>query len=549
MAIDWGVRALAMVMIMVGFVICAYAQVENPERVTIPAGPWRIAGKVVNAKTGAALASVRVTIAEVKNRQSVQSLITGAGGDFEFRVPAGKYSLQGDKRGFTGASYNQHEGFSTAIVTGSEYETETLVLRLAANAVLAGQVFDEFQEPVRNAEVSVYRENRLEGVSRIDLYRNGMTDDQGRYEFTPIDEGTYFVSVSTSPWYAVHAPPSNGGSDGGLPTQVDASLDVVYPVTYYGDATETEGALPIPVRGGDHLEADVHLSPAPSLRLLVHVPENGAQGIGINLLRSTFDREERTEQRLRYQMLDSGVMEISGVAAGHYSLQMFGARAKKTGEFTVESGGEVDMSSAAALSQVKMNVQIAGGQSSAPNMTIGLRDKKGRAQIANVDAAGEANFADVVPGSYDLVANSQTRAYSVTRLASEAGTVAGHTLNVPADAALQLTVTLAGGVAAVEGFAKRDGKTVAGAMIVLVPKNPEADRDRFRRDQSDLDGSFSLRDVIPGAYTVVAIDQGWELNWSEPAVIAQYLAKGQPVEVRDGATGTVQIEGAVEVQK
>ena len=31
----------------------------------------------------------------------------------------------------------------------------------------------------------------------------------------------------------------------------------------------------------------------------------------------------------------------------------------------------------------------------------------------------------------------------------------------------------------------------------------------IRRDQSDSDGSFALRDVVPGQYTVVAIQDGW----------------------------------------
>ncbi len=49
-------------------------------------------------------------------------------------------------------------------------------------------------------------------------------------------------------------------------------------------------------------------------------------------------------------------------------------------------------------------------------------------------------------------------------------------------------------------------------MIALVPRDPDADRELFRRDQSDLDGTFSLGNVIPGEYTVVAIENGWDLN-------------------------------------
>ena len=57
-------------------------------------------------------------------------------------------------------------------------------------------------------------------------------------------------------------------------------------------------------------------------------------------------------------------------------------------------------------------------------------------------------------------------------------------------------------------------------MVVLVPRDPEINRDLFRRDQSDLDGTFTLQNVVPGTYTVLAIDNGWDLDWSQPGVIA-----------------------------
>jgi len=53
----------------------------------------------------------------------------------------------------------------------------------------------------------------------------------------------------------------------------------------------------------------------------------------------------------------------------------------------------------------------------------------------------------------------------------------------------------------------------------------------FRRDQSDSDGSFTLPDIVPGMYTVVAIADGWELEWTNPEVLKPYLAGGVKVEV------------------
>jgi hypothetical protein len=68
-------------------------------------------------------------------------------------------------------------------------------------------------------------------------------------------------------------------------------------------------------------------------------------------------------------------------------------------------------------------------------------------------------------------------------------------------------------------------------MVVLVPAVPEADIELFRRDQSELDGSFVLPNVMPGKYTAVAIQDGWTLEWGKPEVLTRYLPKGVPVTV------------------
>ena len=200
------------------------------------------------------------------------------------------------------------------------------------------------------------------------------------------------------------------------------------------------------------------------------------------------------------------------------------------------------------MSKIKATVQIEGAASLPSQLQIGLRNSKGRIDAAEVDAKGEANFAEVIPGNYDVVAGSATNRYSVVRIASEAGTISGHALNVPPGASLTVSLSLVGGSVTVEGFAKRAGKGASGAMIVLVPKDPEANHDRFRRDQSDLDGSFSLPNVVPGSYTIIAIENGWDLDWSEPAVLAQYLAHGQTLEVGDRSPTPMRLASAVEVQ-
>src|ERR1700747_1962533 len=82
------------------------------------AGTFRIAGTVASRADGHALPNARVTLRNVKSPQKADSVITGDDGKFEFNgLAAGKYSITGARRGFIPASYDQHELFSTAIVT------------------------------------------------------------------------------------------------------------------------------------------------------------------------------------------------------------------------------------------------------------------------------------------------------------------------------------------------------------------------------------------------------------------------------------------------
>ena len=253
-------------------------------------GTYRIAGTVVSAISGAPLAEARVSIVDVKDEKKQRSMLTGEDGRFAFtQVPAGKYSLEASKRGFEAGAYDQHEEYATAIVTGAGLDTENLALRLQPSAVLSGRVLDEAGEPIRGASVTLYRQDHNLGISRILRIGNDQTDDLGGYEFASLAPGTYFVSASATPWYAIHSAQSNQG-DGSTESPADPSLDVAYQTTYYQDVTEPDAALPIPLKGGDHLDVPLHFAPVPALHLRFHTtgtPESGYQVP--NLLKPTLD--------------------------------------------------------------------------------------------------------------------------------------------------------------------------------------------------------------------------------------------------------------------
>jgi hypothetical protein len=170
------------------------------------------------------------------------------------------------------------------------------------------------------------------------------------------------------------------------------------------------------------------------------------------------------------------------------------------------------------------------------------------AGVQQVNTQGEVEFQQIPSGRYEVLSWGPPKPYSIAHISAEGAEVSGHSLVVAPGSSPEVSLTLVGGSVNVEGIAKHAGTPFAGAMVVLVPKYPETDRELFRRDQSDMDGTFSLRNVVPGSYTLLAIENGWDLEWSQAGVIAAYLSHGRTIEVGNQVGRTQNVSQAVEVQ-
>ncbi len=473
----------------------AAPQIASPQA-TIPGGGYRIAGTVVSKADAHPLGRARIFVRDALDQRKFQSVVTSDDGKFEFSgLPAGKYSLEGAKRGFISAGYEQHDQFSTAIVTGAGLDTESLVLRLAPDAVITGKILDEVGDPVRHAMVTLYYVDHSGGLDQI-------------HQFT-------------------------------------------YPMTYYPDVLEAESATPIPVRGGDRLQVDIHMNPVPALRLLFHLPGDGRNGfIYPQLQQPAFDGSASV-QTTGGRMVSPGLVEITGIPAGRYNVRIDGGGSglQMNGVDLSKDGEEIDTSSGEALSSVKVSVHVPSEPALPSRLMVGLRSgRRVIAALQPINPKGEAELERIAPGRYEVLVAGATKPYSIAHIASEGGEVSGHTLTVAAGSSPSLSLSLVGGSVEVQGTAKRAGKAFAGAMVVLVPKDPEIDHDLFRRDQSDLDGTFSLHGVIPGSYSLLAIENGWDLDWSKPGVIAAYRKQGRTIQVLDQMGRPMNVAEPIEVQ-
>ena len=517
---------------------------------------YGIAGTLTNSITGEAMAGATLTLHTEMPGETLQTAVTDADGRFQLNpVPAGKYALSASRRGYTTAYFDEHEEYSSAIVTGEGQDTEHIPFRLNPGAMIRGVVTDDAGEAVERARISLVRRTKNGGLGEHLVQSiSGVTDDTGLFEFWNLVPGTYFLAVNAEPWFALH--PSLAEQNqiaSNEQRQSVAALDVAYPVTYYGGVTDEAAATPISIASGERVEANVALHAVPAIHLTMRATERngGQQGIygGLMLRQRILGNQESANSfPPRPGPPGSETVEFVGVAPGRYSVWQ-GNPARVT-EIETTGSQEVDLSAGAPTFSVAINVRMADGTPppEALSLTLQSDDSRLRPITARSLAKPDVQFDSVPPGRWNVMAQGNGLWLSVISIQSGQGSAADSRITVT-DRRLSVTAVLAQGKTGLEGLATKNGKGEAGVMVVLVPRNPAANLAQFRRDQSDSDGSFLLRGVVPGRYTVVAIENGWDLDWARPEVIARYLQGGTPVTVAETAGASMRLTAPVVVQE
>jgi len=514
--------------------------------VPLAAGDYRIAGMVVNAVTGEPLRHATVAALTEADSHTVASVESDNEGRFALeQLPAAKYQLTASKRGFRTAFYDEHEDFNSAIVTGPGQDTERLTFGLVPGAVLRGVITGDGGDPVENARVMLFRKPNTHKLGdRITQVDSAITDDTGAYEIGNLAPGEYLVAVTGEPWYAVRR---NGGNRPG--DETTAALDVAYPVTFFDSTTDEESATAMVLTGGSREEANINVHAVPALRLVVETPRKQDGSIARPELRQTVFGSVISAESSGFVLPNqSGSTEFTGIAPGRYELAQ--GDPPRVMDLDATASEKVDPGQGTPTTAVSGVLRAATGSIMSGETTVLLEwvDGGHHEQTAQTTATnGRFSFSSVPPGTWQLWADRGGRQLAIESITTGNKTHSGGSVTVR-EKALSLAVNISDGATRVEGFARRDGKGVAGVMVVLVPKDLTAMHALVRRDQSDSDGSFGLRDVVPGEYTVVAIEDGWKLDWAQAAVISRYLPKGIAVTVNDRPGKALSLSTAVQVQ-
>lgn len=502
-----------------------------------------VSGTVASATDGRPLAHAVVTLYDLQADKVFDAVTGDDHGSFRFAsVPAGRYRLIGRAKGYLPASYLEHDGFGTAIVTGAGLDTEGLQLKLDRDASISGHIVDETGEPVEHAGVTLYREFPQAGeAERVRRFRVAATNSSGEYEFIDLAPGTYFLSVTATPWYAVHPVLQPPGNAMAYRDNVDPALDVAYPLTFYPHTLSSAEASPLVLHAGEEANGDMQLVAEHALSISLRLPSNPQQqGSGFQLpqiTRMVFGALEQVPAQTQFM---NGVATMTGLAPGQYVVQRTGNGGLPISSSAVDlNNGSVTLDSPPETPSGKISVTLhtTGQALASPRDQLMLWTVEGgRALPGKIDSDGTVEFLNVPPGAYRFTFSEGGRGRPIAAILKNGQPLPTRRVNLNSGQELALTISISAAPVSVSGVVQRNGKPVPGAMVVLVPASGDTSEELFRRDQSDLDGGFNFSEVIPGKYLVVAIEDGWPLRWTDTTVLMPYLLHSAPLEVPSNTT-------------
>ncbi|MCL4524138.1 MAG: carboxypeptidase-like regulatory domain-containing protein [Acidobacteria bacterium] len=464
--------------------------------------PGKVAGMVRRVDDGAALRKVIVTLAPESREMEAMAVRTDANGQFLFpEVPSGRYRVRVQRNGYVGQLFGQRGGGPGLALTVEPGQTlEKIDFRLERAGVLSGMVIDEDNEPIEGVEVRAMRVRFLAGGrERLVIARTARTDDLGNYRIPSLTPGMYYVQAG-------------GRGEGvriGGPTAA-----VGYGATFYPGVPTREQAQLVQVTSGNEtsrIELALRSTPTYSIYGVIADAKSGggmrrynvgfASGGG-----TAFTNVDR----------DDGTFVMRGLEPGDYNLiaQVWDtAGVPRSGFRSVRiSNADVQVViEMGAVSMVQGEVRADDGKPmnfSGMMVSLQATDDRGVSPSGVIDEKGHFAVSNVPAGTYSVTLATRERDLYLKEARCRGQDAQASQLSLGAAEILDnCSLVVARDAGKVMGTVKQDDKPTEGMTVVLIPV--EMERRKIARHtsigQSDANGVFELRNVIPGEYFAFAV--------------------------------------------
>jgi len=574
-------RSTALLSVSLSLAAPVHAQVRDA-RPLAATGTGTIIGTVVTGD-----AQPRPVRRAVVTLNSVPSLVgrttvTDDEGRFTFAgLPEARYSLAATKRGWVTGSYGAsaigRPGRTLPLAAGSR---ASVTIRMAAGAVIAGTIVDQFGQPLAGARLRVmkYGYSALTGDRRLNQvgFSSSEPDDRGAYRVYGLAPGDYYVSVTSN------ATPLASGRDLHLTSDVDVEdalqaaqradttppADVAQPnvgfaqIFYPGTAAVAQ-ATPITLRAGEERTGvDFLVSYSPT----VHVEGTVTSPAGMPVAaRVSLVANDPTSPSMGIESIHSTTASVDGrfafseIAPGPYVLSAHGSlppEAPDTRPQVLTGTTDLDVTPDGANGVVlalQPGLTVSGvlryeGAAAGPNLSslrVSLAAEQSGSGVTISTASGttvkdgQFTFTGVSPGRYRLsvgqtVPPAPWRVRSATMLGQDALDLAVEVRQNVADAA----ITLSDQLSALTGRLESAGAGAAASDTMVLFSTDRAHwRPQSRRIMTSrvaTDGSFAFADVPPGDYQLAPAEDVEPGEWFDPAFLQRLSPAAIHVTIAEG---------------
>lgn len=513
-------------------------------------GTASISGRVVGADTSRPLKRVRVHIAAAGSRS--RTVTTDEHGIYHVAgLPAGTYTITATKTGFVDAAFGQRraqrEGTPIRIADGQQLTGVNLAL--ARGAVISGRVLDEDGEPLARAIVQVMRHQYQRGERRLVVAGMDQTDDRGQYRVFGLAPGEYVVSATAGradgPMRRVFIRPPSlaAGAD-------DSSESTGYAPTYYPGVMTTSEAARVKVAAAQEsngIDFQLQLVPLATVRgtttdprgTVVLVPEDGAGPLRM--------------QNPRGAVLPDGTFTIRNVPPGKYTAvartegvlggatmamqAVFVAGEDITISLAAVSGSHLDgvvtfeasaTSPPAAFAGFRVSAQPVGATVALPRI----------GRPAQPDGKGHFTLRDLLPGKYLIQANG-ARGWTMKAVYLDGREITDEPVEIKGGgSAGALNVIFTDRISGLSGGVAETGDApAAGVTIIAFPSDEklwQPGTRRIRTARADQNGAYTMNNLPPGDYLIVATGDVEQGEWFDPAFLASARDRGVRVTISEG---------------
>lgn len=514
-----------------------------------------VRGVVVNSITGQGVPRALVVLS------GDLATMTGGDGQFSFdSVPVGQYLVSVSKPGYqgfgnTGGSRGPRvvHGASTWVETAPRHlqvgpEMPSVTFRIAPSAAIVGIVTLSTSDPADGIALNLYRQQIQFGHPTWSAAGHATTRSDGSFRFGNLPPGSYMLETSAS----LDSPEPNAASR--LPVWG-------YPPVYYPGVTDPGSAGVITLAAGQQAEADLSVtrqafypvmaavrSPEGRMAANFEIVDAGGNTTG---LPAHFDAREQAvhanvpngtwmlEGRLYGREMAAGVAQFQ-VASAPVSLALNMAQMPR---IPVNLRRELTSTTAPTAAGAGVNLMLRRADSFGSN-GVGF----GMSQVPGSE--GTAWTLNVIePGRYWVVASPWANLY-VSSITSGGTDLASNPLVVmPGSSVAPIDVTLRDDLGSIAGQIQSGsgGATTSAVLgdtpvirVYAIPLFPTVQPMPEGLVQSD--GSFTVNNVPPGSYRVVACDETPQINFHRPEDLAVWAGKGQTVTVDAGGSAHVTLD-------